>query len=79
MAAILFVMINGKSAAPVEMQSIPIMQETVYLRADCDFRDHADTARFYYSLDGKSWSQIGSELKMNYTLPHFYGLSLRPV
>jgi len=27
----------------------------------------------FCSLDGKSWSPIGGELKMAYTLPHFMG------
>ena len=30
-------------------------------------------ADFYYSLDGKKWIKIGSQLKMAYTLPHFMG------
>jgi beta-xylosidase len=39
----------------------------------CDFLDRADKARFYYSLDGQSWNEIGEELQMRYTLPHFMG------
>ena len=67
------VMISAKSGSPVEVQSVPLAQKTVHLKAECDFNNRADTARFFYSLDGKSWTVIGSELKMSYTLPHFMG------
>jgi beta-xylosidase len=67
------VMISAESGKPVEVQRIPLSQKTVYLKAECDFRDRADTAYFYYSLDGKQWKQIGKQLKMEYTLPHFMG------
>jgi beta-xylosidase len=55
------------------VDSAVLAQKTVYLRADCDFRDRADLAYFYYSLDGKAWKPVGSRLKMEYTLPHFMG------
>ncbi|MDD1474942.1 hypothetical protein MEO41_27270, partial [Dolichospermum sp. ST_sed4] len=32
-----------------------------------------DTAYFSYSLDGKTWVQIGTKLKMEYSIPHFMG------
>ena len=32
-----------------------------------------DRARFLYSLDGVSWTAIGDEPRMRYTLPHFMG------
>lgn len=67
------VMISAKSGTPAEVQRVPLTQKTVYLKAECDFNNRADTARFFYSLDGKSWTAIGSELKMAYTLPHFMG------
>jgi beta-xylosidase len=67
------VMISAESEKPVEMQRIPLTQNVVYLKAECDFRNLTDTARFYYSLDGIKWSAIGSKLKMAYTLPHFMG------
>jgi beta-xylosidase len=62
--------------APTEapaVESVPLNLDTVYLRAVCDFRDKADKARFYYSLDGDKWTAIGDELQMRYTLPHFMG------
>jgi len=67
------VMVSAKSGSPVVVQSIPQTGKTVHLKAECDFKDRADTARFFYSLDGKSWTSIGTELKMSYTLPHFMG------
>lgn len=67
------VMVNGETKVPVEVESIPLTQNTVYLKAECDFREKTDTARFFYSLDGKSWRIIGSRLKMEYSMPHFMG------
>lgn len=67
------VMVSAKSGSPVAMEVVPLPQKTVHLKAECDFKDRADTARFFFSLDGKTWTPIGSELKMAYTLPHFMG------
>jgi len=67
------VMINAASGVPVEAGRIPVTQKTVFLRADCDFKNLTDKGYFYYSFDGKSWTKIGSTLQMSYTLPHFMG------
>jgi beta-xylosidase len=67
------VMVSAETERPVEVQRIPLSQNTVYLRATCNFKDMNDTASFFYSLDGKSWIPIGAPLKMAYTLPHFMG------
>jgi beta-xylosidase len=67
------VMVNAETGKPVKCQGIPLTKNTVYLKAECDFRDRKDEARFSYSLDGKLWVPIGSVLKMQYTLPHFMG------
>ena len=56
-----------------EVERIALSQSTVYLKIDCDFRDRTDRAYFYYSLDGQTWTPIGSVLQMVYTLPHFMG------
>jgi hypothetical protein len=58
---------------PVEWEGPVLSGATVHLRADCDFRDRADVARFFYSMDGRSWVPIGDPMKMVYTLPHFMG------
>ncbi len=67
------VMINADSGEPAEVEKIPLNQNTIYLKASCDFTERKDEAYFYYSLDGKEWKKIGSALKMQYTLPHFMG------
>jgi beta-xylosidase len=67
------VMINAGGGKAVEAARIPLTQNTVYLKAECDFTERKDTAHFFYSLDGKRWQPIGTPLKMSYTLPHFMG------
>lgn len=67
------VMMNAGSDRAEEVAAVPLSGTTVHLRAECDFRDRADTARFSYSLDGDTWTPIGNDLKMSYTLPHFMG------
>jgi len=67
------VMINADSGEPAEVEKIPLNQNTIYLKASCDFTERKDVAYFYYSLDGNEWKKIGSTLKMQYTLPHFMG------
>ncbi|WP_127124555.1 glycoside hydrolase 43 family protein [Pseudoflavitalea rhizosphaerae] len=67
------VMVSAESGTPIEMQRVVLKGKTVHLRADCNFMDLADKADFYYSLDGKKWTQIGGSLKMSYTIPHFMG------
>ncbi len=67
------VMVSAQSNKPEEIESVSLSQQIVYLRIDCDFRDRTDKAYFYYSLDGETWTKIGSVLQMAYTLPHFMG------
>ncbi len=67
------VMISARSNTPEEIASIPLTQKTLYLKIDCDFKDRADKAYFYYSLDGKDWTAIGESLHMVYDIPHFMG------
>ena len=67
------VMVNAQSGKPVEVESIPLKQKTAYLKAECNFTDKTDTANFFYSLDGKTWIPFGSQLKMEYSMPHFMG------
>lgn len=67
------VMVSAQTDEPEEVESLPLNQSTVYLKAQCDFTDRKDVADFYYSLDGKTWTKIGNRLKMAYTLPHFMG------
>jgi beta-xylosidase len=67
------VMVSAETEKPVEIQRISLSQQTVYLKAECNFNDLKDIAHFFYSLDGKTWTPVGSSLKMSYTLPHFMG------
>lgn len=67
------IMSSAETGVPEEVERIPLTQKTVFLKADCDFRERADQAHFYYSLDGKRWTAIGKPLQMAYTLPHFMG------
>ncbi|GAB3982453.1 glycoside hydrolase family 43 protein [Spirosoma terrae] len=67
------VMVSASSGKAIEVQRVPLSQKTVYLKAECDFKDRKDTANFFYSLDNKTWTRIGEPLKMPYTLPHFMG------
>jgi beta-xylosidase len=69
----MLVMINADSGKPVEVEALPLKQNTIYLKASCDFEERKDEANFFYSLDGKEWRKIGTTLKMQYTLPHFMG------
>ena len=67
------VMVNAGTGTPAEVASVPLSQPTVHLKIGMDFRERADQARFYYSLDGKQWQSIGDVVKMRYTIPHFMG------
>lgn len=67
------VMVSAQSDSPVELANLPLDQKKLFLRADCDFKNRADTTRFLYSLDGNDWKEIGEPLKMSYTMPHFMG------
>ncbi len=67
------VMVSAQGNSPREIARVAVTEKTIHLKADCNFKNRTDRARFYYSLDGKSWNAIGSELKMSYTIPHFMG------
>ncbi len=56
-----------------EKERIPLTEDEVFLRVDCDFNKAADVAYFYYSLDGENWTKIGDSLRMNYYGLHFMG------
>ena len=72
-AASSIVMVKVEGDAPVEVESVRLDRKLVMLKVECDFRNRADKAFFFYSLDGEKWTRIGSPLKMVYTLPHFMG------
>jgi beta-xylosidase len=67
------VMVNAGTGTPQEVQTISLNQKNIFFRAECDFTDRKDIAHFFYSIDGKTWTPVGTSLKMSYTLPHFMG------
>jgi beta-xylosidase len=67
------VMVANEGSAPVEVATIPLDNDRVFLRMECDFKDQKDLVRFAYSLDGKSWTPIGKPHKLRYDLVHFMG------
>lgn len=67
------IMINASTGKPVEAQKIPLNQKVVYFKAECNFTNRKDVTDFSYSLDGKTWIALGTQLKMAYTFPHFMG------
>ncbi len=67
------VMMDASSGTAQEVERIAIAQERVSLRVTGDFRDRADRAEFFYSLDGVEWTRIGNTLQMEYRLTHFMG------
>ncbi|MGL4942563.1 MAG: glycoside hydrolase family 43 protein [Thermoguttaceae bacterium] len=67
------VMVRAVQDGEEEVARVPLTQDAVKLKIECDFRNRIDEARFFWSTDGETWTPIGSELKMVYTLPHFMG------
>lgn len=67
------VMVSATGDQTKELETISLNQNKIYLKAECDFKNKADKANFFYSLDGKSWNHIGKTIDMPYTLPHFMG------
>ena len=47
-----------------EKARVELSKDVVYLRIDGDFNLRKDLAVFYYSLDNKNWTPIGTEFKM---------------
>ena len=43
-----------------------LKSKVVYLKISCDFRDHKDLATLSYSLDGKNWTDVVSDFRMNF-------------
>ena len=69
----IIVMVNAGTGTAVEAAQVPLTKAIVYFKAACNFTNKQDTARFFYSLDGKRWTSIGTALKMSYTIPQFMG------
>jgi len=67
------VMVAKEGAEPVEMASVPVDANRIFLKMACDFRDQADLVSFSYSLDGRAWTPIGKPHRLHYDLVHFMG------
>jgi len=67
------IMVSAPKGEPKQVATVPLNQNKIYFKAECDFKDKTDKANFFYSLDGKSWTRIGDTINMPYTLPHFMG------
>jgi beta-xylosidase len=67
------VMVNASTGKPEAVTAIPLNQKIIHFKAQCDFTNKKDTAHFYFSLDGNDWTELGTPLKMKYTIPHFMG------
>lgn len=63
---------ENESAEEITVESVPLEGSKVWLKARCDF-EPKNEASFYYSLDGKTWTKIGDEVRMEYSLRHFVG------
>ena len=67
------VMTRADKPNPVEVASVPLMQDSVHFKIDCDFADRHDKAHFYFSLDGHEWKPIGKAVQLSYYGTHFMG------
>jgi beta-xylosidase len=67
------VMVNASTGKPIAVHNIALNQQKIFFKAECDFTDKKDVANFFYSLDGRAWTPIGTQLKMAYTIPQFIG------
>lgn len=62
-----------KDANDTQVDSKPISGSKVYLRVDFDLPIDKGTASFYYSTDGSSWTKIGNNVGLDYSLGMFVG------
>lgn len=73
---------SGNEAAkkdnPQVKDTVECTSDIVYLKEDFNYAGNADGSdrdkvSFYYSLDGKTWTQLGDKMQMSYELTHFMG------
>ena len=67
------VMYSGNEKGDSQKASAPISGSKVYLRVDFDLPVDRGTASFYYSTDGSSWTKIGDNVGLSYSLHMFVG------
>ena len=69
-----------KNVEEKTIESIELKQQKIWLRIDADFRPvktqgfmpGKDLATFYYSLDGETWTKMGSDYKMGFDWRRFF-------
>ena len=67
------IMVNASNnSIPQEVQSVNLTGNKVYFKIDFNF-EGGNKAKFYYSIDGSKWNQLGNILNMEYGLEHFMG------
>lgn len=65
---------NGSLQSPSEniiAVASGVTSTTLWLKVHCDFR--TNTAQFFYSTDGRDFTQLGSDFPMHFTLATFQG------
>ncbi len=67
------VMFSGDKDGESQKASVPISDSKVYLRVDFDLPIDRGTASFYYSTDGNSWTKIGDNVSLSFSLHMFVG------
>ena len=55
-----------------EKARVRLKGKKVYLRIDGDFNLGRDIATFYYSTDGRQWTPVGGEFKMQFDFTRFF-------
>ena len=65
--------VDERIVESTELSSIHQSPSTIHLKLTADFRPGRDTANFYYSTDGTTWTQIGShDYKMQFDYRRFF-------
>lgn len=63
--------LDGAAASTKEQYASATVTDIVYLRAS--FNYNTSKTKFYYSLDNKTWTALGSETSMSFNLSVFVG------
>ena len=67
------VMYSGTKDGESQKASAPVSDSKVYLRVDFDLPLDRGTASFYYSTGGSTWTRIGDNVALDYSLGMFTG------
>ena len=55
-----------------EKAHISLKEKTVWVRVEADFSNQQDRATFYYSTDGKTFQQLGTDFHMQFDYKRFF-------